>query len=49
VRGDGRACEVLMPHHDTVITENDHVIFFLPHKRMVRDVESLFQVGATFF
>ncbi len=49
VRGDGRACEVLMPHHDTVITENDHVIFFLPHKRMVRDVERLFQVGATFF
>jgi len=49
VRGDGRACEVLMPHHDTVIAENDHVIFFLPHKRMVRDVERLFQVGATFF
>ena len=49
VRGEGRGCEVLMPHHDTVIAENDHVIFFLPHKRMVRDVERLFQVGATFF
>ncbi len=50
VRGRGNSCEVLMPHHDPMIeAENDHVIFFLPHKRMVRDVEQLFQVGATFF
>jgi trk system potassium uptake protein len=25
------------------------VIFFLPHKRLVRDVENLFRVSATFF
>ncbi len=49
VRGDGRSCEVLMPHHDTVIATDDHLIIFLPHKRMVREVERLFQVSATFF
>lgn len=49
VRGEGRASEVLMPHHDTLIEANDHIVMFLPHKRMVREVERLFQVGATFF
>jgi trk system potassium uptake protein len=49
VRSAGRACEVLMPHHDTVIEDGDHVIMFLPHKRMLREVEKLFQVSATFF
>ena len=32
-----------------MIESGDHVIVFLPHKRMVREVERLFQVGATFF
>ncbi len=40
---------VLIPHHDTVIEADDHVVVFLPRKRMVREVEKLFQVGATFF
>lgn len=48
VRGEGEACEVLMPHHDTVIETGDHVIIFMAHKRMLRDVEKLFQVSATF-
>ncbi len=39
---------VIIPHHDTVIESDDHVIVFLPRKRMVREVEKLFQVGATF-
>ena len=39
---------VIIPHHDTVIESDDHVIVFVPHKRMVLDVEKLFQVGATF-
>jgi len=43
------AKEVLIAHHDTVIRSGDHVIVFLPRKRMVRQVEKLFQVGATFF
>ncbi|MDP2367175.1 Trk system potassium transporter TrkA [Rhodoferax sp.] len=49
VRGVDDACEVLMPHHDLVIQESDHVIFFLENKRLLRPVEKLFQVSATFF
>jgi trk system potassium uptake protein TrkA len=49
VRGEGEAAQVIIPHHDTVIETGDHVIVFLPHKRMVREVERLFQVGATYF
>jgi trk system potassium uptake protein TrkA len=41
--------QIIMPHHDTEIQTDDHVILFLPRKRMVREVERLFQVGATFF
>jgi trk system potassium uptake protein len=49
VRGEGRKSEVLMPHHDTVIETDDHIIVFIPNKRLVREVERLFQVSATFF
>jgi trk system potassium uptake protein TrkA len=31
-----------------VIEANDHVIVFVPRKRMVREVEKLFLVSATF-
>lgn len=48
VRGEGKRAQVLMPHHDTIIETDDHVVIFLPNKRMVREVERLFQVGATF-
>ena len=41
--------QVLMAHPDTVIQTHDHVIFFVPNKRTVRQVEKLFQVSATFF
>ncbi len=53
---DGSAVEpefakprVIITHHDTVVQPNDHVIVFVPRKRMIRQVEKLFQVGATFF
>ncbi len=46
---DDRQAEVLIAHHDTVVQPNDHVIIFVPRKRMVRDIEKLFQVSATFF
>ena len=50
VRGTGEAArEVIIPHRDTVIAADDHVIVFVPHKRMIRDIERLFQVSATFF
>jgi trk system potassium uptake protein TrkA len=40
--------QVIIAHHDTVVQPNDHVIIFVPRKRMVREVEKLFQVSATF-
>jgi trk system potassium uptake protein TrkA len=49
VRGDGKKSEVLMPHHDTLIEADDHIILFIPNKSDVRAVEKLFQVSATFF
>lgn len=49
VRGEGRNARVLMPHHDTLIEVEDHVIIFIPNKRLVREVEKLFTVSATFF
>jgi trk system potassium uptake protein TrkA len=49
VRGEGADAEVIIAHHDTVIEPDDHVIVFVPHKRMVREVEKLFQVSALFF
>lgn len=49
VRGEGPAAEVIMPHHDSVIEADDHIVVFLPRKRMVRQVEKLLQVSATFF
>jgi trk system potassium uptake protein len=39
---------VIVAHHDTMVLPNDHVIVFVPRKRMVRQVEKLFQVSATF-
>ena len=49
VRGAGGEQQVLMPHHDTVIEPDDHLIMFIPNKRKVRGVERLFQVSATYF
>jgi trk system potassium uptake protein TrkA len=31
------------------VRSGDHVIVFVPRKRMVRQVEKMFQVSATFF
>jgi trk system potassium uptake protein TrkA len=46
--GEGAQPQVIMAHGDTVVMPNDHVIVFVPRKRMVREVEKLFQVSATF-
>ena len=43
-----RPPRILMAHHDIVIEPNDHVIVFVPRKRMLREVEKLFQVSAFF-
>ena len=40
--------EVIIPHHDTVIEAEDHVILFVIDKKHIRDIERLFQVKVTF-
>ena len=35
--------EVIIPRSATVIESNDHVGFFLPHKRLGRDVEDVYK------
>ena len=44
VRGE----EVIIPHHETVVESDDHVILFVADKKNIRDVEKLFQVSVTF-
>lgn len=39
---------VIIPHHDTVIEPEDHVIVFVVSKKLVPRVEKLFQVGFGF-
>ncbi|MFO1329658.1 MAG: Trk system potassium transporter TrkA [Rubrivivax sp.] len=45
---DAARPQVIIAHHDTQVLPHDHVIVFVPRRRMVRDVEKLFQVSATF-
>jgi len=45
LRGD----KVMIAHHDIDIQVDDHVILFVPNKRMIPKVEKLFQVGLGFF
>jgi trk system potassium uptake protein len=40
--------QVIVAHHDTVIEQNDHVIVFVVNKKMIRQVEKLFQVNVAF-
>jgi len=39
---------VIIPHHETVIEPDDHVIVFCMRKRQVTEVEKLFQVSVGF-
>jgi trk system potassium uptake protein TrkA len=39
---------VIIPHHDTVIESEDHVVVFCTRKNLVGEVERLFQVGVGF-
>jgi len=45
---DRRADEVIIAHHDTLIQADDHVIVFAVNKKIVPQVEKLFQVGVGF-
>lgn len=45
---DERCNRVIIPHHDTVIEDGDHVVVFCSRKQKVAQVEKLFQVGFQF-
>ncbi len=45
----GQEPQVIIPRSHTEIESNDHVVFFLPNKRLVKEVEKLFRVSATYF
>ncbi len=40
--------QVIIAHHDTVIEQEDHVILFVINRKMIREVEKLFQVNVGF-
>ncbi len=39
---------VIIAHHDTIIQQDDHVIIFVINRKMIREVEKLFQVNVGF-
>ena len=45
----GKRKQVVIAHHGTVINEHDHVIVFVNNKRIIPQVEKLFQVSVGFF
>jgi trk system potassium uptake protein TrkA len=47
-RVDEQVSTVIIPHHDTVIEDGDHVVIFCTRKSQVPQVEKLFQVSAQF-
>lgn len=40
--------QVIIAHHDTIIESEDHVILFVINRKMIRQVEKLFQVNVGF-
>lgn len=44
----GNNVKVIIAHHDTVIEQEDHVILFVINRKMIREVEKLFQVSVGF-
>lgn len=45
LRGD----QVIIAHHDSTINTADHLILFVPNKKLIPKVEKLFEVGMGFF
>jgi trk system potassium uptake protein TrkA len=44
-----RGEQVIIVHHDTMVEPEDHLILFVPNKRMIPKVEKLLSVGLGFF
>ena len=48
LRESNNNIKVIIAHHDTVIQTEDHVILFVINRKMIREVEKLFQVNVGF-
>ena len=49
VRGEGEDAKILMAEHDLVVAAEDHLILFIPNKKMIPRIEQLFAVDVGFF
>ncbi len=49
IRGTGDDTQVLMARKDEVIETEDHVVVFVPNKKLIHDIEQLFAVSVGFF
>jgi len=45
---DNDNAQVIIAHHDTIIEAEDHIIVFVINKKLIRQVEKIFQVGVGF-
>ena len=48
VENEVKQARVIIAHHDTMIESGDHVIIFVINRKMIREVEKLFQVNVGF-
>lgn len=49
VRGEGDAAMVMMAEPDMTVADDDHLILFVPNKKMIPRIEELFAVDVGFF
>ena len=49
VRGEGDEAQILMAEPDLVVAAEDHLILFIPNKKMIPRIEQLFAVDVGFF
>ncbi len=49
VRGEGDEAEVLMAEPDLNVMDDDHLILFVPNKKVIQRIEHLFEVDVGFF
>ena len=49
VRGEGDEATVLMAEPDLTVMDDDHLILFVPNKKVIQRIEHLFEVDVGFF
>ena len=49
VRGEGDDANVFMAEPDLTVMDDDHLILFVPNKKVIQRIEHLFEVDVGFF